>query len=150
MDNAPSNSRRQKFRADLVILGGLIAPNRYPDSIANSNRCGLVQLFRHVWLFAPPNACEQVSRTQRRARSIFIRRATIREVDAIAIGRASCRDAQQAPMKKPGAEWRAPPIGGHRSRSVTGPRGDRRYRIPRGLPARGFSIRARPVDSLAE
>jgi len=78
----PTNPRCQKFRADFVLWGGLIAPNKYPDSIANSNRCGLNSSVAVATGggSTPAKVCEHARRTAqaKHKRRAFIRRAYLR------------------------------------------------------------------------
>ena len=76
---SPTNPPGQEFSANFVVRqAGLIAPNKYPDSTANSNRCGIQSFCRFTWVsVVPAKICEQTRETiaQRESASVFIRRA---------------------------------------------------------------------------
>src|SRR5260370_28307211 len=63
--------------------GGLNAPNKYPDSTANSNRCGLSSSVAAstVARSTPPNVCAQLRTSAQlvKAYSVFIRCAYDKE-----------------------------------------------------------------------
>ena len=67
-----------------------MAPNKYPDSSASSKLSGLSSVGESSALegAVPPNACNHARENAKttEARSVFIGRATIGVVDAIAIG----------------------------------------------------------------
>src|SRR6266516_4562757 len=133
-----------------------MAPNRYPDSTASSKLRGLNSVGGSSALdrSVPPKACKHASKNAKttEARSVFIRRATIGLVVAIAIGRASVAALCERRSRKGDFQIAQPrtrdrrsldPGGSAAFPKATACQVDRRYRIPQGLSANQLSIRTR-------